>query len=1049
MACRKCGTEPLVSARFCHGCGALVADADTHAEYKQVTVLLADVVRSMDIASAVGAERLREIMTELVDRCSRVVGRYGGTVDKFTGDGIMALFGAPAALEDHPLRACLAALGIQDEAKQMAAEVADVDLWIRIGLNSGEVIVGEIGSGALGYTAVGEQVGMAQRMESVAPPGAVMLSASTARLVEGAAVLGEPQSVRIKGADKDVPAWPLLDVAPPGRKAGASPSSLVGREWEMTTLAAMLDRSLAGRGTVVGVVGPAGIGKTRLVSEAVRLAKSRGVDVFSAFCESHATDVSFAVVARLLRTVGQTSGLDAPSARERARVEVPGADPQDLLLLDDLLGIADPGVQPPKIDPDARRRRLTALINAAQLARTQPALFVLEDAHWIDEVSDYMLADFLEVVPQTYSMALFTYRPDYDGALQHVTGTQTISLPPLSDTEASTMTRELLGPDPSVRQVGEIITERAAGNPFFVREMTRELAERGVLVGERGSYVCHTDITEVTVPPTLMATIAARIDRLSPAAKHTLAAAAVIGFSFRSDLLVSLEIDPATQELIDAELIDQVRFTSPAEYKFCHPLIRTVAYESQLRSDRARVHRRLAATIEARDPSAADQHAGLIAEHLEAAGNLHGAYGWHMRAGAWAANRDVGAARRSWEYAKKIADALPADDALRADFRIAPRTMLCGIAWRVRMDAGALFEELRQLCTAPWHRAQLAIAMAGLVIDHAYQARLGEASRVASETMAFIESVGDPTLMVALSIAPIYAKNECAEWSDALRWAEQLIDLADGDPTKGNLIIGSPLALGLTMRANARCFLGQSGWQDDVRVGLEMARNADPLTYTTAASYVYGAGIPSGVLVVDDQTLREVEDVLRHAERCSDDFALILAKTMFGAALVHRQTDAERDRGLQILAEVRDLLVGDGQSSVVLPIANIYLGREIARRGDRDLGILTIRGAADQLIGEGRLLGWGIPVTDVLVETLLDRGTEGDLVEAADAIERLAAAQPDDVLPVRDVVLLRLRALLARAGGDASGYTDLRDRYRDMAKSLGFAGHIALGKAMP
>ena len=190
-ACRTCGTEPLENARFCHGCGSPVNDGDTHAEYKQVTVLFADVVHSMDIAAAVGAERLREIMAELADRCAAVVQRYGGTVDKFTGDGIMAVFGAPVALEDHAVRACLAALGIQEEAEAACRSRSDerdgVDLQLRVGLNSGQVIAGEIGSGPFGYTAVGEQVGMAQRMESVAPPGGVMLSASTARLVEGAA----------------------------------------------------------------------------------------------------------------------------------------------------------------------------------------------------------------------------------------------------------------------------------------------------------------------------------------------------------------------------------------------------------------------------------------------------------------------------------------------------------------------------------------------------------------------------------------------------------------------------------------------------------------------------------------------------------------------------------------------------------------------------------------------------------------------------------------------------------------------------------------------
>ena len=193
LPCGSCGTELPPNSKFCSECGTPLEQAARSAEYKQVTVLFADVVHSMDIAAAVGAERLREIMAELANRCAAVVKRYGGTVDKFTGDGIMAVFGAPVALEDHAVRACLAALGVQEEAKTLAVKVLErdgVNLRLRVGLNSGQVIAGEIGSGALGYTAVGEQVGMAQRMESVAPPGGVMLSASTARLVDGAAVLG-------------------------------------------------------------------------------------------------------------------------------------------------------------------------------------------------------------------------------------------------------------------------------------------------------------------------------------------------------------------------------------------------------------------------------------------------------------------------------------------------------------------------------------------------------------------------------------------------------------------------------------------------------------------------------------------------------------------------------------------------------------------------------------------------------------------------------------------------------------------------------------------
>ncbi len=415
-ACRTCGTEPRETARFCHGCGSRVGEADTRAEYKQVTVLFADVVHSMDIASAVGAERLREIMAELVNHASAVVRRFGGTVDKFTGDGIMAVFGAPVALEDHAVRACLAALGIQEEVKRLAVNVRTrdgVELQLRVGLNSGQVIAGEIGSGALGYTAIGKQVGMAQRMESVAPPGGVMLGASTVRLVEGAAALTDPELVQIKGADEPVPAQRLLGMGEEHRAIGRAEAILVGRHWEMAAIEGLLERVIDGRGAVVTVVGSPGIGKSRLVREVTALAASHGVEVFTAYCESHATDIPFHVVAQLLRAATGVRGLDRSAARERVRSRVPDADPEDSLLFDDLLGIADPEVELPTIDPDARRRRLTALVNAASLARQAPAVYVVEDAHWIDEVSESMIAEFLTVIPQTPSLVLATYGPEY------------------------------------------------------------------------------------------------------------------------------------------------------------------------------------------------------------------------------------------------------------------------------------------------------------------------------------------------------------------------------------------------------------------------------------------------------------------------------------------------------------------------------------------------------------------------------------------------------------------------------------------------------------
>ena len=257
----------------------------------------------------------------------------------------------------------------------------------------------------------------------------------------------------------------------------------------------------------------------------------------------------------------------------------------------------------------------------------------------------------------------------------------------MGDSDTAALLGELLGPDPSVGELAAIIAERAAGNPFFAEEMVRELVQRGVLTGEHGGYVCRADVAEVSVPATVQAAIEARIDRLTTPAKQTLNAASVIGARFEAELLTALGIDAVFDELLDGELIDQVRFTPTAEYAFRHPLIRAVAYESQLKSDRAELHRRLAAAIESGSPGSAEENAALIAEHLEAAGDVHAAYGWHMRAGAWSTNRDIAAARVSWERARadrrRAARRRPRPSAMR----IAPRTMLCVTAFRVRCAA--------------------------------------------------------------------------------------------------------------------------------------------------------------------------------------------------------------------------------------------------------------------------------------------------------------------------------------------------------------------------
>jgi adenylate cyclase len=1048
-ACRTCGTEPREGARFCDGCGAPVTDRDAHAEYKQVTVLFADVVHSMQIAAAVGAERLREIMTELVNRSASVVERYGGTVYKFTGDGIMALFGAPVALEDHAFRACLAALDIQRETQRLAAEIERRDgvvLQLRVGLNSGQVIAGEIGSGPMGYTAIGEQVGMAQRMESVAPAGGVMLSASTARLVEEAAVLGEPEPMRIKGADKPVPARRLLaigDHAPRRR----SESPLVGRQWEISTVTAILDEVIGGAGCVVNIMGAPGIGKSRLVRETAAIAAGRGVPVFTTFCESHARDIPFHVVAPLLRAGLGVAELDDEAARAGVRAQVPDADPEDLLLLDDLLGIRDAAVGLPDIAPDARRRRLTALVNTISLARKTPGVYVVEDAHWIDEVSESMLADFLAVIPQTPSMVLITYRPEYHGALTRVSGAQTIALRPLTDTHTAALTAELLGRDTSITGVASLIAIRAAGNPFFVEEIVRDLAERGVLHGEPGAYLLRGDVADVRVPATLQATIGARVDRLGSTAKRTLNAAAVIGSRFDTDLLTSLVDRPDVAPLIEAELVDQVAFTPQAAYAFRHPLIRTVAYESQLKSDRAQLHRRLAAAIEQRDPASADENAALIAEHLEAAGDLREAFGWHMRAGTWSTNRDIAAAHVSWRRARQVADALPDDDPDRAAMRIAPRTLLCGSAWRVGgSDADTGFDELRDLCTAAGDQRSLAIGMAGHVVAQYANGHRREASRLATEHTALLESIGDPTLTVACAYAAMAAKHETAEMADVLRLAQRVIDLAGADPTTGNLILGSPLAVAITFRGAARWCLGIPSWKDDFAQAAAMARAVDPVSLAAVVYFTYPLAIPGGALLADATALRETADALAIAERSGDELALHLTRFARGITLAHLD-GPEREAGFALLAQAREAAVQGRFTLQVVPVVDIHVAQQKARSGDLDGAIGLARTVLEDLFDSGGAI-WSALATTVLVEALLARGADDDLREAQAAIERLAAVPTDPGFVLNEISLLRLRALLARARGEEAGYREFRNRYRAGATQCGFEGHMALAEAM-
>lgn len=652
------------------------------------------------------------------------------------------------------------------------------------------------------------------------------------------------------------------------------------------------------------------------------------------------------------------------------------------------------------------------------------------------------------MIPQTPLLTVITYRSEYRGALAQVPGAQTFALAPLNDLETAALVSHLLGDDASVRTLGEAIAERAAGTPFFAEEIALELAERGVLQGEPGSYVATADAADVVVPATLQATIASRIDRLDPKAKRTLAAAAVVGLRFGIELLTDIGIDPVVDDLLAAQLIDQVTFTQHPEYVFHQPLIRTVAYETQLKSDRAEVHRRLAATLQHSAAGSGDESAALIAEHLEAAGDLESAYDWHMRAGTWSVDRDISAARLSWERARLVADALPADHPERTAKRIAPRTTLCATDWRVHaVNSGVRFAELRELCAAVDDKTSLAVAAMGPMAAHSQRGEFTEAQRLASEQLALLDSIGDPLLTAQAAFGAMGVKAQAGEMAAVLRWAQATIDWADGDPTKGSLVVSSPLAVALALRGMARWWLGHPTWHDDLDDSVAYAQQtAEPLTLAVVLSWRYGMGVWHGVLLPDDLALHTIEAALQTAEAAGNDYAVVMVQWLVGSLLMLRDRAEDRRRGHELLIHLREMWLRQRYHLSELPILEIYLGREQILGGHRDEGIEVLRKSVEEMTDRGHR-SYYIPAAGLLVETLLERGRENDLSEAHATIATLAAT-PADGSVIHDIWLLRMEALLARARDEKSRYGELRDRYRDTATSLGFEGHMQWAAAM-
>jgi adenylate cyclase len=516
---------------------------------------------------------------------------------------------------------------------------------------------------------------------------------------------------------------------------------------------------------------------------------------------------------------------------------------------------------------------------------------------------------------------------------------------------------------------------------------------------------------------------------------------------FDDELLTVLIDDADVAPLIEAQLVDQVRFAPWVEYSFRHPLIRAVAYEAQLRSDRAQLHQRLATAIES--SSSGDESAALIAEHMEAAGDLHAAFGWHMRAATWSTWRNIAAARSSWNRAQQVADRLPEDDPDRMPMRIAPRTLLCANAYRFGAEGlDTDFDELRRLCAVVGDERSLAIGTCGLLMARQLEG-LGhdqEGSRLGTELTQLLDSVGDPTLTVALSVPLMSVNLETGRFSAGVTMSQRVIDLAGGDTEKGRMLTVSPLTTAIAYRGLIRRLMGLPGWNDDFARAIEAADAIDPAMRSGVTWIVRLVPIANGVLLPDAYALRGTAEILTAAEQFGDNFVLSMARTGRAITLVH-QEGPERESGRMLLTELADEGYHDRHFSNNLLVVKAHLAREMGRLGDLDGAIELARTALDGLFTTEAAL-WIARSTSVLFETLLQRGSSADLHEAQAAIDRLAAFPVEPGFVLHDIWLLRLRALMAQAQGDDGAYRDYRDRYRKMATELVFEGHMVWAEAM-
>jgi class 3 adenylate cyclase/tetratricopeptide (TPR) repeat protein len=604
-------------------------------ERKQVTVLFADLKGSMELLADRDPEEARKLLDPVLERMMEAVHRYEGTVNQVMGDGIMALFGAPVAHEDHAVRACYAALGMQQEIRRYTGELRrdhGVEVQIRVGLNSGEVVVRAIGSDLrMDYSAVGQTTHLAARMEQLATPGTTRLTAETLRLAEGFVNVTALGPMPVKGVSRPVEVFELMGASATRTRLQAAAARgltrFVGRNREMEHLGQALDQARSGRGQVVAAVGEPGVGKSRLLWEFIHSHRTRDWLVLESSSVSYGKATAYLPVIDLCKSYfGIEVRDDARRIREKVTGKLLTLDEAFRALVPGFLGLLDVPIEDPAwvaLDVGQQRRRTVDGLRRLLLreSQIQPVCAVFEDLHWVDAESQGLIDALVESLPTARLLLLVNYRPEYTHTWGSRTSYSQLRLDPLPPESADELLLALLGDDGELDSLKRLLVERTEGVPFFLEESVRTLVETGALTGERGAYCLGRPLDAVQVPATVQAILAARIDRLHPEDKVLLQTAAVIGKDVSFALLHAVAGAPEDAvrqglgRLQAAEFLYETALFPELEYTFKHGLTQEVAYAGLLQERRRDLHAATVRAFEALYPERASEHVSWLTLH--------------------------------------------------------------------------------------------------------------------------------------------------------------------------------------------------------------------------------------------------------------------------------------------------------------------------------------------------------------------------------------------------------------------------------------------------